>query len=100
MLRDCVEGELMTTKKFSIVAGAGGLLASSLAFADDPQPTVTEPGVYSYAWHEPYLRSDVGVGVTLGGGITGFTDSAMRNISSSNIGGLWDLRVAIGTHVP
>lgn len=45
----------------------------------------------------PYLSSGIGVGVTAGGGVTGFTDSGMRDVTS-NVGGLWDLRVAMGTH--
>ncbi|MEO8842001.1 MAG: hypothetical protein ABI591_30235 [Kofleriaceae bacterium] len=59
-----------------------------------------DPGPYSYAWREPRLASGVGLGLTLGGGITGFTDRTMRNTVSSNVSGLWDLRASIGTHTP
>lgn len=52
-----------------------------------------------YAWHEPMLSSGIGVSAILGGGVVGFTDSAMRS-TTSDIGGLWDLRVAIGSHLP
>jgi hypothetical protein len=45
----------------------------------------------------PYRASGIGVGVTAGGGVTGFTDSGMRDVTNT-VGGLWDLRVAIGTH--
>jgi hypothetical protein len=55
---------------------------------------------YGYAsWSEPALRSGIGVSTILGGGVTGFTDKMMRN-TTSNVGGLWDLRVTIGSHLP
>lgn len=44
----------------------------------------------------PHLASGIGVGVTVGGGITGFTDEGMRDVTD-HVGGLWDLRVAFGT---
>lgn len=58
------------------------------------------PGRYSYAWYDPSLKTGVGVGVAIGGGLTGFTDRAMRDTVSSNAGGLWDARLSLGTHVP
>jgi hypothetical protein len=66
------------------------------------QPTTyeDEPGAYSYAWREPRMRSKFGVAVILGGGITGFIDAAMRDVMKKDFGGLWDLRVSMGTHVP
>ena len=54
---------------------------------------------FSYAWSEPMLQSGIGVSTILGGGVTGFTDSTMRS-TTSDIGGLWDLRVTIGSHLP
>ncbi|HEY0193970.1 MAG TPA: hypothetical protein VGC42_22790 [Kofleriaceae bacterium] len=52
-----------------------------------------------YAWSEKKMPSGIGVSALLGGGVSGFTDKTMRN-STSNVGGLWDLRVAIGSHLP
>jgi len=68
-----------------------------------PEP-VTDSGdysedSYSYAWSEPALQSGVGVSTILGGGVTGFTDKAMRG-TTSDVGALWDLRVTIGSHLP
>jgi hypothetical protein len=54
---------------------------------------------FSYRWSEPMLQSGIGVSAILGGGVTGFTDKTMRN-TTSDIGGLWDLRVTIGSHLP
>ena len=58
------------------------------------------PDALSYAWYDPYLASGIGVGFTVGGGLTGFTDRAMRNTVSANVGGLWDARSSFGTHIP
>jgi hypothetical protein len=45
------------------------------------------------------MRSGIGVAITVGGGVTGFTDKTVRDKTSS-VGGLWDLRITIGTHIP
>ncbi|MGE5183477.1 MAG: hypothetical protein ACM31C_15505 [Acidobacteriota bacterium] len=52
-----------------------------------------------YAWNDAHLQSGIGVAVTLGGGIAGFTDHTLRD-TTSPVGGLWDLRAAFGTHAP
>ncbi len=68
------------------------------------EPTIStvpiDEGVSAYAWTEPRLQSGIGVGVTVGGGITGFTDKTMRDTVSTDVGGLWDARVSLGTHIP
>jgi hypothetical protein len=56
--------------------------------------------IYSYAWHDSHLASGYGISTTLGGGLTGFTDQTMRDVVTSNTGGLWDLRVVFGSHTP
>jgi len=58
-----------------------------------------EPSMYSYAWTDERMQSGIGVAAILGGGVTGFTDKTMRD-TTSNVGGLWDLRVTIGSHIP
>lgn len=69
----------------------------------DAQPmtstAVVDVDPYGYEWYEPGLMSGVGVSTILGGGVTGFTDRTMRN-TTSNLGGMWDLKVAIGSHMP
>jgi hypothetical protein len=55
--------------------------------------------MYGYAWHEPALPSGIGVSTIIGGGVAGFTDRTMRN-TTSDVGGLWGLKVAIGSHLP
>lgn len=63
------------------------------------QPVDSGMDMYSYAWSEPELPSGIGISTILGGGVTGFTDKTMRS-TTSDLGGLWDLRVAIGSHLP
>jgi hypothetical protein len=43
-------------------------------------------------------REPMGVSLTVGGGVFGFTDQAMRDTTAS--GGMWDVRAAVGTHSP
>jgi hypothetical protein len=54
---------------------------------------------FSYAWRDDRMQSGIGISTTLGGGVTGFTDKTMRDTTSST-GGLWDLRVTLGSHIP
>jgi len=63
--------------------------------------TTTEPDVGGemYSWSEPLLPSGIGVSTILGGGVGGFTDKQMRS-TTADVGGLWDLRVALGSHLP
>ena len=68
-----------------------------------PVMTDTGPDIYddrySYAWSDEVMRSRIGVSAILGGGVVGFTDRTMRN-TTADVGGLWDLRVNIGSHIP
>jgi len=54
---------------------------------------------FGYAWNEPGLGTGIGVSAILGGGVSGFTDKTMRS-TTADVGGLWDLRVTIGSHIP
>ena len=76
---------------FGVLGLAGPVLA-------DPEPYETSD--FGYEWYEPRLPSGIGVGLILGGGVSGFTDRQMRDNLSSSVLGLWDARVSIGTHVP
>ena len=40
----------------------------------------------------------MGIGVSIGGGVLGFTDEEARDLT--DIGGSWEARVAFGTHLP
>ncbi len=46
-----------------------------------------------------YHPTSFGVGVIVGGGVTGFTDHALRT-ATSGVGGLWSLRATFGTRAP
>jgi hypothetical protein len=64
-------------------------LTCAIAHADPPE--ASELGTYR--------PTSYGVGVIIGGGVTGFTDHLLRS-ATSNVGGLWNLRATFGTHVP
>jgi hypothetical protein len=70
---------------------AGALVVADQGYDDDNQ--------LSYAWSDRRMQSGIGIATILGGGVTGFTDKTMRN-TTSDVGGLWDLRVTIGSHIP
>lgn len=82
------ESMLVTTLVCAAIA------APRNARAEDP------PDQYGYSWHDSRMRSDYGVSTTLGGGIGSFTGQEMRDAVASPVGGLWDLRVTIGSHTP
>jgi hypothetical protein len=82
----------MTRVKYAtLLVGAGLALHGTAAHADE--------NVYGYGWHSESLSTGVGVGVIAGVGLTGFSSSNVRNATSS-VGGLWDLRVTLGSHIP
>jgi hypothetical protein len=77
--------------------GAAAAVSSTPAHAENPPAHAENP--YSTVWTEPWLATGIGVGVTAGAGVMGFTDANVRN-ATSDVGGLWDLRVKMGTHIP
>jgi len=83
------------SKIFAFVVTTLMVSAPLTASAEDEMPSA-----YSYAWNEPGLQTGIGVSTILGGGLTGFTDQQMRDTVSSDVGGLWNLRVTIGSHTP
>ncbi len=83
------------TKLATIVACGAALSAPRIARADDETPSA-----YDYSWHESSLRSGYGISTLLGGGVTGFTDKTMRDTISGSVGGLWNLKVTLGSHIP
>jgi hypothetical protein len=93
----------MTTRMIAVVVG-GSFAVAPAASADevvlDSGAEVQHTDMYSYAWTEPRLVSTVGIGITLGGGISGFTDELLRDTVDSDVGGVWEVRATIGTHIP
>jgi len=75
----------------TVLVTAGLLAASGVARA---QPTEDD---YAYEWQESHLPSGFGIATVLGGGVSGFTESSVKNVTS-NVEGLWNLRVTLGSH--
>jgi hypothetical protein len=80
-------------KMLKTLVVAGALFVPAVAAADEASP-------YNYSWHESSLKSDIGVSTILGGGVVGYTDQTMRGAMTTNVGGLWDLRLTLGSHTP
>ena len=81
-----------TLSLVGVLALAGPAAADVIVY-EQPAPT-------SYAWGDRLVASEIGVGMVLGGGIAGFTDSTARSTLRTSTLGLWDARVAVGTHIP
>ncbi len=91
----------MVSKLSLLALGVLGLART--ASADPTYYETTAPPdapVDAYAWNEPRLQTGIGVGFIVGGGVAGFTDQSMRNALTSQVQGLWDARLSIGTHIP
>lgn len=72
------------------VAPGGALVVADTSYNDNTR---------TYAWRDNGVPSGIGISTILGGGVVGFTDKTMRN-TTADVGGLWDLRVTIGSHLP
>src|SRR6476661_7047952 len=85
----------MTAKPWFCALGACALCATDVreARGDLLGDEELDPGPHSI------FVSDIGIGVTLGGGMTGFSSRTLR-ASTSELGGTWGLRAAFGTHTP
>src|SRR5689334_5545515 len=83
----------MKTRMYSLLAAAS-LAGGGIAWADGDEETDT------YAWRDGHLKSEIGVGISIGGGVSGFTDQTVRNATASNASGLWSVRAVFGTHIP
>lgn len=81
-----------------IPAFAAGLVLVGGATAAADEYVVHE--VDTWGWYEPHLPSGIGVGFQAGVGIGGFTDRDFRENTAGGVNGLWNFRVAFGTHLP
>ena len=82
------------TKTLSILAFGAAVIAPGTSRAEERDSAT------SYAWHDFAMRSDYGISAIVGGGITGFTDRTVRDSLPNTVGGLWDVRVTLGSHTP
>ena len=81
-----------------VVSSAGPALAQG--YVDVDADIDAKPSMYSYAWRDATLDSQIGIGFNIGGGVAGFTESAVRDVVDSDVSGLWSARMTLGTHTP
>lgn len=74
-----------------LVTVLAGLALATPALADDYREQITE-----VVTGTPQPESGFGVSVNVGGGVSGFSDSAMRAVTN-DAGGAWTARVSLGT---
>jgi len=101
MLARSAGGRAMNVKRL-LITGFGAVVATQTAYADDYAEVnpYEQPSMYSYAWQDPTMYSRIGIGINVGGGLEGFTGSDMRDAVDSDVGGMWQARVTIGSHIP
>ncbi len=63
-----------------------------------PEPTPVNVDVHMHDLAMDKEKQPIGISLTVGGGVIGFTDESMRDTTSA--GGMWDVRAAIGTRSP
>lgn len=79
----------------SFAVGVAMMLGSSVALAvDDPYAPVT-PGQVDY---DEGIITGYGVGISVGGGFTNFTNNRVQDITE--LGGSWTARLTLGTRSP
>jgi hypothetical protein len=92
-----------TTTTTTTTTTVGGTTTPTPTPTPPPPPaqagTESDTDMFGFEWHNPNLRSGIGVSTLIGGGVVQFTNSTMRN-TTSNLGGLWNLHVTFGTHLP
>lgn len=62
------------------------------------EPDIEEPDARTPGERFQDVMEDIGVGVSVGGGVHGFTQSEARDLA--DVGGSWEGRVSIGTKFP
>lgn len=75
----------------NLVTVFAGLALATPALAEEYREEITE-----VVTETPQPESGFGISVNVGGGVTGFADSTMRD-ATSDAGGAWNARVSIGT---
>jgi hypothetical protein len=65
-----------------------------------PAIASAQDDAYGYRWSDSRMKSGIGIGTMLGGGLARFTSEEMRDVVSSDVGALWDVRITVGTHIP
>jgi hypothetical protein len=83
-----------------LLLGAG-ILVSPAVSADEMSDIEVDFGdAEPSAWNDPKLVSGIGVGVTIGAGVSGFTEEGVRDNLDTDANSAWSVRAAFGTHTP
>lgn len=91
-----------TLRTLAIAACVAGMGGGTTARADIYDPQSTDSGYLPRSetvWSDPAIRTGIGVGIQVGGGVTGFVAERLRN-TTGTVGGEWSFRAAFGTHTP
>jgi len=90
-----------TTTTTTTGAGVSGEPAPAPVPVAPEPPTESNTNMFAFDfdWHNPRLRSGIGVSMVAGGGVAQFTKATMRG-TTSDIGGLWNVHLTLGTHLP
>jgi hypothetical protein len=99
------EEDAMNSPKtmLAVAAHVAAMSSVGVALADDGGNDFSDPGFQQErsesVWVDPGKASRIGIGIDVGGGITGFVDSKVRN-TTSVVGGTWSARASFGTRIP
>lgn len=81
----------------SVAAYGITVLAPRLARSDIPPAYADNT---TDAVHDSDRPSTVGLSLVASGGVTGFTNQVLRDVTSNPVNGLWSLRATIGSRTP
>jgi len=92
---------MLQPRQFTLAASLVGVAFAHVARADVYTDNLSDPGpsTTQSVWRDPRLATGIGIGIDVGGGVFGFTDATMRSVASP-VGGMWNFRASLGTHVP
>ncbi len=83
-----------------LVVASAGICGSALVHAEEYEVAGDGNDMYSYAWGDKRLVSRIGIGVSLDGGVGGFTDGDVSDTLLNRGQGVWGLRMTLGSHTP
>ncbi len=83
-----------------LLLGAGLLVSPAVSADEMPEVDVDGDIEEVDAWNDPRLVTGVGVGITIGLGVGGFTEEGVRDNLDTDANAAWSARAVFGTHIP